>query len=400
MLRLWRQQPCHRYTVDFLDYPPSSRHIMTGHGRSRQPRPNKQPVLTHFLCLPLVNSASISQLERSLSAFKTTHQAHPETNVVNGRASPSRLGLPGTAFRPLGTLHLTLGVMSLTKERLDQAILFLQSLDLESLMHEAERVASRSRSRSQTHPPHVSQTSTSNTPFSVSLESLHALPQASSATILHASPVDPTNRLYPFCVMLRDKFIEAGFIQNEAKQKKQASSSQKPTLNATQAPQTISHSRDASSHRQVLPKILDPYTIAITREPKPRPLLLHATVVNTIYVRGRKAHADKNKQDKSAPKRLTFDARSLVSQPIGHPPPPAAAASATSVQPAPNNCYIWARDIPIDAICICEMGAKKLQPGSEDKHGLRARMGEQYVVAAQRSLQPAQPSRPSHIHRK
>lgn len=384
----WRHRFCQRYMPKLLPYPRAHpgcfRRIMTGHGRSRQPRPDKRPALTHFLCLPLINSASIPQLEKSLSAFKNTHRLPLGPHAGHDPANPTRLGLPDTAFRPLGTLHLTLGVMSLTTQRLEQATEFLQSLDLESLMHEAERVASRSSPRSQTHSSHAPQTSTSVVPFSVSLESLHALPQAASATILHASPVDPTDRLYPFCVMLRDKFIEAGFMLNEAEPKKQMPSSQSVTSNASQSAQAISPSRDASSHAHVLPKTLDPYTVAMTREPKPRPLLLHATLVNTIYVRGRKNYADKSTPGKGVSKRFTFDASNLVSQPTGHTLPPPAG----SVQPIPINRHIWARDIPLDDICICEMGAKKLQPGSEDQHGLNARMGEKYVVVAQRSIVP------------
>ncbi|CAG8043021.1 unnamed protein product [Penicillium salamii] len=376
----------HRSTPKLLSRPLNSRPIMTDNGRSR-PLANKSPPLTHFLCLPLVNSASISQLEKSIAEFKELHQSSHGPPEVNGQISTARLGLPSTAFRPLGTLHLTLGVMSLTKERLEEASAFLQSLDLESLMHEAQKKATSSHRQSQAHSLHISQTSTSNTPFSISLESLHALPRNDSATILHASPVDPTGRLYPFCVMLRDKFIEAGFILNEGGKKDKKPLSQNPKINSTQSAHAILSPLNASSHRQVSSKNLDPYTIAITREPKPRPLLLHATLVNTIYVKGRKQNQDNQQNGKSSSKRMTFDARNLVSQSLDNQ----SLAVATSPKPASHRSYIWARDFPINSICICEMGAKKLHPDA-DKRGLNERLGEQYLAVAQRTLSPSERS--------
>lgn len=37
----------------------------------------------------------------------------------------------------------------------------------------------------------------------------------------------------------------------------------------------------------------------------------------------------------------------------------------------------------MESVCICEMGAKKLNP---DEGGLNARLGEEYKVVAERSL--------------
>ncbi|CAG7947449.1 unnamed protein product [Penicillium olsonii] len=387
MNSLWKQGVSRGHRSKVMSRQPNPRQIMTENTKPRPPT-SKPPGLTHFLCLPLVNSASISQLENSISAFKRVHQSSHGSPEASGQTNPTRLGLPATAFRPLGTLHLTLGVMSLTRERLEQASAFLQSLDLADLIREAQRVATRShhRNKPQQHPSHISQTSTSDAPLNISLESLHAIPRDDSATILHASPVDPTGRLYPFCVMLRDKFIEAGFVQNEAAKNK-PHSSQNRQLGATQSSNTTSSPR-ASPSQKTSPQNLDPYTVAITREPKPRPLLLHATLVNTIYVKGRKTNQDQNAKGKSSSKRFTFDARNVVSQSPGNRPP----VVATSPRPAPSHSYVWAKDFPLDAICICEMGAKKLHTGSNDNHGLNERLGEEYRVVAQRKLGHTQPS--------
>ena len=86
----------------------------TSRHQPRKPRPEKRqkrPQLTHFLCLPLVNAKSLSQLEESLATFKTAHITDPgpaSQPSSNSQRDTSRLGLPSTAFRPLGTLHLTL----------------------------------------------------------------------------------------------------------------------------------------------------------------------------------------------------------------------------------------------------------------------------------------------------
>jgi activating signal cointegrator complex subunit 1 len=383
---------CARKAFISLPHAHKFRHIMTdtkGTTSPLKPGPEKQPTLTHFLCLPLVNSVSISQLENSIKEFKSAHVSDPGTSEFNDQTNPSHLGLPEKAFRPLGTLHLTLGVMSLhSKERLEQATSLLQSLDLASLVGEAERIATHSQHHGgQSRLPHTSQesntnmTSASQFSFTISLESLHALPRAKSATVLHASPVDPTGRLHPFCVMLRDKFIEAGLIQIEADKKpKKEHSSNGLTQETPQISQPIPISGDAPSHRPASPKNLDPYTAAMTRRPKSRPLLLHATLVNTIYVRGRQKNHNKNAKHKTSSKRMTFDARNLVPQSTDKP------SSAGSISSAPSHNYIWARDIPLDTICICEMGAKRLLPSAIDDHGLSERLGEQYLTVAQRSL--------------
>ncbi|KAJ5603372.1 hypothetical protein N7537_006328 [Penicillium hordei] len=392
-----------------------------------------RPQLTHFLCLPLVNTKSLPQLDASLAAFKSAHIADPgpaSQPSSDGQGNTSRLGLPSTAFRPLGTLHLTLGVMSLAnKERLDQALTFFQSLDLEALMNEAERVTAQAQQKRTLHR---------SSPLTVSLESLHALPQGQSATILHASPVDPTGRLLPFCIKLRDKFIEAGFIQSEPDRR--PAGRQKPANRFVQdfpvASGSATISSDVSLHppenqiSSTTPGVSrnpDPPIAIITREPKQRPLLLHATIVNTIYVRGRQGQ-NKDVKDKSPPKRLTFDARNLISQyrnyysddnrTIPHPGlsvspqhtashhhhhhyraksspipkksiiPARHETHSATPPPSQGHPFIWAREIPLDTICICEMGARKLYPGVNDSHGLNERLGERYTVVAERSLNP------------
>ncbi|KAJ5584310.1 uncharacterized protein N7459_004110 [Penicillium hispanicum] len=445
----------------------------------RHPRPGKRPALTHFLCLPLVNSASIPQLESSIADFKATYPPVPVADLPpdgyrSAHDHASRPLLPEGAVRPLGTLHLTLGVMNLpTKERLDQALAFFQSLDLAGLLREAERVATERREKSTRRRPvsaasvakpssRESSSTESPEPFTISLESLHALPRAKSATVLHASPVDPTGRLYPFCLMLRDVFLEAGFMQAESKTRppgnghhtqndqhtktgeiqsasshrtdveppQDASVSQdflhdyEALLNSNSSNQTTQPANSASEDI-VSPK--DPYAAALSRRPKPRPLLLHATLVNTIYVGVRqKSHM----KDKKPVRRIEFDARGILAryrdyyvdetrttpraettQPSQPSTIEAQSGDALSLSSSaegggdeefkdrlapypPRYPFVWAKEIPLHSLCICEMGSKKLpvDDGNEDQD-LNGRLGEEYTVIAQRSLDLS--SRPS-----
>lgn len=459
-----------------------------GPKQPRNQRPKKRPPLTHFLCLPLVDSTSLPQLESSIAAFKAAHPPVPVAELPNARnqtaaheQDASRPLIPEGAIRPLGTLHLTVGVMSLpTPERLEQALSFFESLDLAALMREAERVAIQSRRRRNAQDPcaEIAQGSEQQ-PLSISLESLHALPRAKAATVLHASPVDPTGRLYPFCVMLRDKFLEAGFLQGEFNKGKnshennstQANEQSAPVSvaqNDTQPAQGTSDCNDVKDDDKLLPdelpsalaeeslvqrervhdplspstsaptnKVLGPYEAALSRKPKPRPLLLHATLVNTIYVKGRPktqpVDAANGTKRRSKPERLEFDARGLMaqyrdyysdetrmtprarvastptSQSVGQElstetaveDSASSSSSSSSVSEGeighkrknpsaasqPRYPFVWAKEIPIDSVCICEMGAKRLEDDAENP-GWNARLGEKYTIVAQRGLGP------------
>lgn len=405
----------------------------------RNRRPEKRPPLTHFLCLPLVNEVSLPQLERSLTAFKADHPPMPVADLPHGRnpawQETSRPRIPHGAVRPLGTLHLTLGVMSLsTKDRFDEALTFFRSLDLRGLMREAERVAAdlRSKQSSSKHRrgmdiPSKSLPSISSRSdmLTVSLESLHALPRAKAATILHASPVDPTGRLYPFCIMLRDKFIEAGFILAEGEKQtsskftrsgksgdeaNQSGSSMRNSVPPSSCPDLAAENNFSKSENEFRdghpivtgePK-LEPYAAALARKPKPRPLLLHATLVNTIYVRDRpKPRGGGGSKPNGGSKRIEFDARHMLAKyhdyyldeacttPRNLPVP--VQPTESTVDSANKFPFVWANEIPIDSVCICEMGAKKLDLGNaamaDPASALwSARLGEKYTVVAERRI--------------
>ncbi|KAL4780741.1 AKAP7 2'5' RNA ligase-like domain-containing protein [Aspergillus varians] len=378
-----------------------------------KPKPKRAP-LTHFLCLPLVNTISLPQLESSLASFKASIPPSFPTNPDRGEQRQHPL-IPDDAIRPVGTLHLTLGVMSLpTPERLDKALRFFYSLDITALLHRAGEIAAQQRLHT---PPK---------PLTISLESMHALPRTRAATILHAEPVDRTSRLYSFCEALRDKFVEAGFLQGEYKNdpKKTRNKQQSQPDSTTTSINRLARETTQQSSSRVATTPSQPPPIERKGEPKLRPLLLHATIANTIYIRGRTRNPG-GRND-----RYTFDARDILThyqnfyldsdrriprsrdrafthgesktsgnnhnnnhnsrgrEEDGRKGKGKMASTGISPSNEGNNTgypFVWARNFPIEALCICEMGAKKLDPRA-DRSGMNARLGEKYMVIAERGL--------------
>lgn len=228
----------------------------------------KRPPLTHFLCIPLATPASRAELSASLASFKR------ETAAANERC----FRIPDGAVRPLGTLHLTLGVMSLKDEKLEEAVGLLKGLRMGKILREvrreeAKRAKGAARLVGGPDPGPVTDEG-----MSISLRGLHSMQRASQASVLYAPPVDARGHLLPFCERLRGKFLEAGLMVDDN-----------------------------------------------------RPLLLHATIVNTVYVRGR---------GRGKGKKLTLEAGSLLDRYAD---------------------YIWLEKFAVDRVAICKMGAKEVE---------------------------------------
>jgi activating signal cointegrator complex subunit 1 len=228
----------------------------TPRGAGRDAVAPKKPPLTHFLCLPLVTHASKPQLQRGLEQLR--HE------LQDGNIAPPK------AVRPVGTLHLTLGVMSLDADQLAAATQHLEELDLAQVLRGittrtvAEAAAESglvSENLNAAAPPN---TATFVTPdpsaLNVNLQALIPMHAARSTSILYAEPRDPSHRLMPFAKALRDSFMEHGFLVDDT-----------------------------------------------------RPLKLHATVVNTIYAKPRAADRRRG-HGPNASSWMRFDATSLVQQ--------------------------------------------------------------------------------------
>lgn len=256
--------------------------------------PGKQ--LTHFLCLPLVNKHSKPQLQASFQHFAAT--------VANQH------DLPAEAIRPVGTIHLTLGVMNLpTEEQVRAAAAFLGSLDMVQMLKaaatqsvpptlEGERLPiyqaaplmkpvlqKRNGSTKSSSSTQVAGPDAPAEPLIVGLKGLQSMHNLTKTSILYTSPEDPTFRLRGFCGDLRHQFTSKGFLV-----------------------------------------------------PDKRPLLLHATIVNTLYAKGSRDRPKDSGHGKNNRGVGKFDATALLEE---------------------FGAYEWAKNIHIEEVCIYQMGAKK-----------------------------------------
>ncbi|KAF6816840.1 hypothetical protein CSOJ01_02771 [Colletotrichum sojae] len=230
------------------------------------PRPAPRSAPTHFLCIPLITPASRPQLSKSLAAFKA--------DVV----SPDSFAIPADAVRPLGTLHLTLGVMSLPRiEGVEKAVEVLKGLRPREILSGVKPLSSVTPLAGSSTAPE------SASPLSITLRGLHSIQPAPKASVLYAPPIDPQGTFYSFCEKLRAVFQDVEVMEKED-----------------------------------------------------RPLLLHATIVNTIYVKG-------GRGKKGA--KTTIDARDILDR---------------------YDDYVWMENVPVEKIAICRMGAKNIE-GTDDQ---------------------------------
>ncbi|KAK3387215.1 AKAP7 2'5' RNA ligase-like domain-containing protein [Podospora didyma] len=208
---------------------------------------------THFLCIPLTTQASRPQLLQSLGSFRADV------------SSPQSFGVPEEAIRPVGTLHLTLGVFSFPKnEGLDQAIELLRLLRPRELLTSIAFPAIPGVEGEVTTQALVKEekdsaaTISELAPLTITLRGLETMQKPDKASVLYALPVDQMGRLQAFCEKLRTTFQEAKLMMEDN-----------------------------------------------------RPLLLHATIANTIYVKGGRDKKSKKPGGKRWDK-LTIDARGIL----------------------------------------------------------------------------------------
>lgn len=224
------------------------------------------PKLTHFLALPLTTTLSRPQLTQSLTKFTEA--------VTNKSTAENPDGIPSKAIRPVGTLHLTLGVMSLLDEkRVEGALEVLKKLDLKRMLPGAKAEGGASSNGMQ-----------------VTLKGLESMHDPSNTSVLYSAPVDESGRLQVFCQNLKDVFVGEGFIVEED-----------------------------------------------------RPLLLHATILNTVYVPGVRGKGSGGHGKKKA--RLTIDAREILED---------------------WEEFVWVKDVRLESVALYKMGARKVE-GSEDE---------------------------------
>jgi activating signal cointegrator complex subunit 1 len=283
----------------------------------RKPPAAKKPPLTHFLCLQLITATSKPQLEASIASFRDdVASEEPQERISENGVTR----IPLRAIRPVGVLHCTLGVMSLDQDRLGKAINLLQGLDITQLLSDAASTPLKTADDPQevtpkqlstrderpltlqrpVSPPTVrdkrAKRATSK-PLKIDLRGLVSMHAPEKTSIIYIVPYDPSERLYPLCLALQDIFKREGILV-----------------------------------------------------PDDRELKLHATLVNTIYAKGRKSRG--HGPNANAP--LKIDARALLDK---------------------YQNFVWAEGVVLDRIAICEMGAKKRMENGEI-------VGEEYTEVA------------------
>ncbi|UNI16148.1 hypothetical protein JDV02_002614 [Purpureocillium takamizusanense] len=228
---------------------------------------------THFLCIPLASP----QLARAWASFRA--------DVT----SPHSFALPEDAVRPLGTLHLTLGVMSLGQQDgggVDRAAEVLAGLRPRELLAELRRASNENTTKAKTAAAAAAAAGgTTGEGISITLRGLRAMHAPSKTSVLYAPPTDEEGLLQRFCEGLRAPFREAGLMKEE----------------------------------------------------EGRPMLLHATLINTIYVKGGSRGRGRE--------RMMLDARDVLARYGG-------------------DDYVWAEGLAVTRIAVCRMGAKPVE-GSE-----------------------------------
>ncbi|CAL3972822.1 unnamed protein product [Diplocarpon coronariae] len=241
------------------------------------PRPSASR-LTHFLCIPLVTSTSRPQLQKTLSIFKDD----AANCATSGRRFPS--GIPPQAFRPLGTLNLSVGVMSLlSPERQEGALKILRQLNPTELLSSIKPADTRSDAES---PGEKSQdTGQDPASLNITLKGLRSMQETSKTPALFAPSLDPDMRLYRFCQKLREVFGD--FLVQDT-----------------------------------------------------RPLRLHAPILNTLYVPGKKTTKKRARKE-----RLKLDATELIAR---------------------YENFVWMEGVRVEKVAICKVGAQVRKGGQEE----------------------------------
>jgi activating signal cointegrator complex subunit 1 len=316
------------------------------HGKGKEGA--KKARLTHFLCLPLVTDASRPQFQTGLERLK----GDLERDAV----------VPSKAVRPLGTLHLTLGVMSLDEIKLEETKQYLQALSLHRLLRDlTQRRVAEKAAEDGTISENLNAAAMPDTnALTIDLEALTPMQTPQKTSILYASPKDSTNRLLSFASSLRTEFTQKGFMVEDT-----------------------------------------------------RPLKLHATIINTIYAkpdgrRGRKKSVKdtlKHIEHKVSPhhhdsKRTGHDDNAstagsgedneaingyLPAKGDGHGPDAKSWMHFDARDLIDRyKGFTWAEDVRIDRVQICKMGAKKIWSGGTEGEG--EVVDEKYEVVFEKNI--------------
>jgi activating signal cointegrator complex subunit 1 len=167
----------------------------------------------------------------------------------------------------------------LTEERVQSALKVLNELNLSDLLSTTASAPENLERKDVLEPlSHLD----------ITLRGLTSMHPPARTSCLYTSPFDSTGQLYSFCLKLRDIFTAAHLLV-----------------------------------------------------PENRPLLLHATILNTVYVPGVRGRGNGHGHGKNKAK-LIIDARELLED---------------------YEDFEWMKDVRVEKVAICRMGAKKGEGG-------------------------------------
>lgn len=327
--------------------PPAS---TTGTNTHSKANAKKTP-LTHFLCLPLVTATNRPRLFQALSEFRSDVE----------KVTP----VPASAVRPVGTLHLTLGVMSLSPLQLTAAIKHLQDLDIGQLLRgittqKIAEVGIDTPTVSEglgavANPPPLSDMENAALQadpdvLSVQLRGVQPMQRAAQTSILYAEPVDQTGRLVSFGESLRRSFEDGGWLVHDERPLKL----HETVLNTIYAKSKGKGERsvkemhvDGSGPRAGLEKDVE-------------------SEDGTHDRRGTRSGGESGKSDHGLGRKadfkswVRFDARILIDA---------------------YKDFIWAEDVRINRVQICKMGAQKIIDTATGEMS-----DERYEVVAEKTM--------------
>ncbi|KAF3048205.1 hypothetical protein E8E12_011230 [Didymella heteroderae] len=308
----------------------------------------KKPPLTHFLCLPLVSFANRPRLSQALSEFRSDVE----------KLTP----VPPQAVRPVGTLHLTLGVMSLSPLELSSATQYLQDLDVRRLLRgiTTQKIAEMGIDTPTVseglgaveNPPPLSDAGNAAAMadpevLALDLKGLVPMQRARQTSILYAEPVDGTGRLMRFGESLRRSFEEGGWVVRDERGLRLHAT----VLNTIYAkPKGRGRGRAKQTGRSAAGSAIE----AVVREDG----------VDKQDQRGTDGEGgqEEDRQGRGADAKnwMRFDASNLIEA---------------------YKDFVWAEDVRIDRVQICKMGAQKIRDETNGEI-----VDERYEVVAEKTM--------------
>ncbi|KAL8988399.1 MAG: hypothetical protein Q9177_002525 [Variospora cf. flavescens] len=336
------------------------------------PTPNKKPIPTHFLSLPLTTTSSAPQWQAALQHFSADIQAlRPCPPSASASSSTtSRLPEPATrpiipvkAIRPVGTLHLTVGVMSLLRtEEVDAAVEVLRRVDVGGVLAE---VGGSRLDRDRRGEGEVvvmegkgSESSSSYPPLTLSFTGFKSMRSPASTSFLYTPPEDMSGRLYPFCQALRDGFTREKLMVEETRAMKLHAT----VLNTIYAGKVYPSTRPAQAEGPAVKDAEKEHGSEMDHHEEGRltgePASGDHEVAEQNHAGLKGGHSDHRSLKKKGKRRkqaVQFDARDLLERYVD---------------------FEWARDVKVEKVAICEMGTKKML----DENG--EVVGEEYTEIA------------------